>query len=130
MRICAYRGYATRTRVFVFGRVLANRSPAELTEPESLWRNLLNAYRRFETDEVPNVPVALRFEGQEHIVRTDAEGYYLLELPRVEQREETWLAVEARCRLRGEEISATHDIVAPTLRRRVGNHQRPRRHGH
>ncbi|MBA3763372.1 MAG: DUF2183 domain-containing protein [Chthoniobacterales bacterium] len=114
MRICAYRGYATRTRVFVFGRVLANKSPAELTERESLWRNLLNAYRRFETDEVPNVPVVIRFEGREHIVQTDAEGYYDFELPRVQQSKETSLTIEARCKLRGEEVSATHDIVAPT----------------
>ncbi len=114
MRICAYRGYATRTDVVVSGRVLANRSPAGLTQRESLWRNLLNAYRRFETDEVPHAPVAVCFDSHEHSVETDAEGYYYLELPRVAQSDKMWLTAEARCEFRGEQISATHQILAPT----------------
>ncbi len=113
MHICAYRGYATRTRVFVSGRVLANRSPSELRKTESLWRNLIAAYRRFETDEVPNMPVTVRFGNQKHTVRTDAEGYYSLEVARTEQNDQLWLNAEVRCKLGAEEISATHAIVAP-----------------
>ena len=114
MRICAYRGYATRTRVLVSGRVLANRAPVELTERESLWRNLLNSYRRFETDELPHVPVIIQSGGYEHTIETDAEGYYQLELPRIVQTNTaTFLTAEARCSVRGHEISATHEIVAP-----------------
>ena len=114
MRICAYRGYATRTHVFVSGRVLANRSAVRLTERGSVWRNLLNTYQQFETDEVPNIAVMVRFEGQEHAVKTDLEGYYHLELPRIEQNNETWLTARARCKVRSEEICATHEIVSPT----------------
>jgi len=120
MHICAYRGYATRTQVFISGRVLANRWAAALTERESLWRNLLNTYRQFETDEVPNVPVVVRFEGQELTAPTDAEGYYHLELPRIKQSNETWLTAEARCKVRGAEVSATHEIVAPTSEAEFG----------
>ncbi|MBA2623608.1 MAG: DUF2183 domain-containing protein [Chthoniobacterales bacterium] len=114
MRICAYRGYATRRQALVSGRVLSNNSPGELRGSESLWHNLLNSYRQFETDEVPHASVALRFESQEHTVQTDAEGYYHAELPRIEQSDETWLTAEARCMVRGEELSATDEIVAPT----------------
>ncbi|MDB6151047.1 MAG: hypothetical protein JWQ44_2495 [Chthoniobacter sp.] len=114
MRICAYRTYATRTQVLISGRVLANRPPAELRGGDGFWRSLLDAYHRFETDEVPHVPVAIRFEGREHTTHTDREGYYQLELPRHEQSDREWLPVEARCTVRGQEISAAHEIVAPS----------------
>lgn len=114
MRICAYRGYATRTHVLVSGRVLENRSPSELRGDESLWRSLIDAYHRFETDEVPHQPVAVRFEGQEHATETDSEGYYHCELPRTAQSQETWLTAEAHCEACGEPISATHEIIAPS----------------
>ncbi len=113
MRICAYRGYATRTQVFVSGRVLANKTPAGLTERESFWRNLLNTYRQFETDEVPHERVTLRFEDQERALLTDDEGYYHAELPRRAQSDETWLTTEAHCTIRGAEITAAHEILAP-----------------
>ena len=120
MRICAYRGYATPARVFVSGRVLTNKAPGELRGDEGLWRNLVNTYRRFETDEVPNAPVIVRFEGQEHSARTDAEGYYHLELPRRQQSGDTWLTAEARCLIDDAEVTATHDIVAPASATQFG----------
>ena len=111
MRICAYRGYATRTHVLVSGRLLANPAPRELHNGESLWRNLLDAYHRFETDEVPDVPVTVRFEGHEVTAITDREGYYHLELPCDTQGEGPWFTAQASCEVRGEEISATHAIA-------------------
>ena len=76
MHISAYRGYATRSRAFVSGRVLDNCAPSEPRDEDNLWDTLRNAYRRFETDEVPNAPVTIRFEDQEQTVVTDADGYY------------------------------------------------------
>ncbi len=113
MRICAYRGYATRTSVFVSGRVLANTPPSELHDGQSLWRNLVDAYRRFETDELPDVPVTVRHGTNEHTATTDHEGYYHAEVRRNEQSNERWLAAEARCTIDGTDISARHEIVAP-----------------
>ena len=52
MRICAYRGYATSSEAFVAGRVLANKAPGELGDKQSLWRNLIDTYCLFETEEV------------------------------------------------------------------------------
>lgn len=114
MRIDAYRGYATSTEVLVSGRVLSNQSPVELHDGASLWRDLLNAYHRFETDEVPNVPVTVRFNGQERCVNTDADGYYHAELPLTEPNDPGWLTVEARCVVAGEELSAAHEVTAPS----------------
>ena len=113
MRIHAYRGYATRTQILVSGRVLANRRPANSHDGGNLWRNLLDAYHRFETDEIPRLPVTVRFEGEEQTVETDEEGYFHAELARGEETSAPWLTAEARCTIRGEEVSAIHEIVAP-----------------
>ena len=113
MRICAYRGYATPTRVFVSGRVLANKPPSELHDGQSLWRNVVDAYRRFETDELPDVPVTVRIGRVEDTATTDREGYYHLQLPRDEQGDAPWLTADARCAVGDREFAATHEIVAP-----------------
>ena len=113
MRVCAYRGYATSSHAFVSGRVLANRSPGELGDKQSLWRNLIDTYRRFETDEVPNALVTVRFQGQEKTTQTDAEGYYHVELPRTEWSDDLWLTAGAHSQIGDREISAEHEIVAP-----------------
>ncbi len=113
MQICAYRGYATSTHVFLSGRVLENKPPTSGGTEQSLWRHLLNSYRRFETDEVPNADVVVQFAGTEHQTRTDAEGYYHLELPRAGTAEALWLTAQARCIVEGTEVSAVHEIIAP-----------------
>ena len=80
-----------------------------------MWRNVLDAYHRFETDEVPYLPVTIRFNGEEHTVVTDAEGYYHLELSGSERYADTWLTAEARCTVSGREVSGLHEIMAPAL---------------
>ena len=115
MRICAYRGYATASHAFVSGRVLANRAPGELGDKQSLWRNLIDTYRRLETDEVPDAPVTLRFQGEEQTTQTDVEGYYHAALPRKERSDDDlWLTADARSKTGGAELFAQHEIlVAP-----------------
>lgn len=113
MRICAYTGYATSSHAFVSGRVLANKAPGELGDKQSLWRNLIDTYRRFETDEVPNALVTVRFQGLEQTTQTDAEGYYHVEMPRAERSDDLWLTADARSEIGGREILAEHEIVAP-----------------
>ena len=112
MWISAYRGYATRTHVFISGRVLANKRPVDHGKEQSLWRDLLNTYRRFETDEVPNANVVVHFAGAQHETRTDGEGYYHLELPRAGLIDGLRFDAEARCVVRGREMSAVHEIIA------------------
>jgi phosphatidate phosphatase APP1 len=114
MRICAYRGYATRDRAFVVGRVLANTPPANPRDRDSGWRNLRDTYRRFATRELPGVPVTVSLGGREVTAKTDAEGYYDVELPHVLRNEQPWLSAEAHCVVRGQRLSAAHEILAPT----------------
>ncbi len=113
MHICAYRGYATRTHVCVRGRVLANRLPGARRDEDRSWHNLRNTYRRLRTEKVIGALVTVRLGESEGTARTDREGYYRLELPRLASAAGEWLHAEAICEVRGERLSATHDIVSP-----------------
>lgn len=78
--IATHVGHGDATRVTLMGRVLAERPQGGPTEDDGWWDNLLNTYRRFESDEVPDVDVTVRFRGAEVQARTNHEGYYEVEL--------------------------------------------------
>jgi phosphatidate phosphatase APP1 len=74
--VAAYRGFADAQGVELFGRVLAEPPHGGPGEDDGWWDNLLNTYRRFESDEVPGVDLKLRFRDAEFEVSSDHEGYY------------------------------------------------------
>jgi phosphatidate phosphatase APP1 len=78
--IATYRGYADDRTVELTGRVLANRPLGGPMEEADWWDNLLDTYRRFDSDEVPNVEVEVAFRGERSTTMTDQEGYYRLAL--------------------------------------------------
>ena len=80
LQIVTYRSYGTSDRLYVKGRVLKEKVIVKSTGPESLWKNIVNMYRRFETDEVPGAELMVTFQGQQHRVKTDDEGYFVLNL--------------------------------------------------
>ncbi|MBA9078711.1 MULTISPECIES: App1 family protein [Rufibacter] len=96
LHIVPYRSYGTSTRLYVKGRVLANKGISSAADNDTLWKNLVNMYRRFESDEVPNAQLRVKFEGQDHQVVTDKEGYFVLNLapatPLVEEK--SWHEIE------------------------------------
>lgn len=74
--IMPYRGVGNEREVFLKGRVLVDRRLELATDRDTVWRNLLAMYKRFNSREVPNVRVQARFGQQQQIVTTDAEGYF------------------------------------------------------
>ncbi|MEJ8755416.1 phosphatase domain-containing protein [Pontibacter sp. H259] len=80
LQIVPYRSYGTPTRLYVKGRVLVDKGIQKSEEQDTLWENLMNMYRRFESDEVPNARVQLCLNDQVHEITTDAEGYFVLNL--------------------------------------------------
>jgi len=74
--LAAYRGYADERGAELFGRVLAEKPQGGPGEDDTWWDNLLNTYRRFESDEVPAVALKARFRGAEVDAISDHEGYY------------------------------------------------------
>lgn len=74
--LAAYRGYADALGVELIGRVLAEKPGGGPLEDAGWWDNLLDTYRRFESDEVPDVPLRVQYRGGALDLRSDHEGYW------------------------------------------------------
>ncbi|MHB8912353.1 MAG: App1 family protein, partial [Lysobacter sp.] len=74
--IAAYRGYGDAAGVELSGRVLAQPPLDGPQDDDAWWDNLLNTYRRFESDEVPGAALQLSFGGARQRTVSDHEGYY------------------------------------------------------
>lgn len=96
LEIVGFRGHGTRDELRVRGRVVEDRRIPASRDDDTLVDNLVAAWRRFETDEVPDVEVRVAARGLETRVRTDEEGYFQARLrggdPPREARE--WESVE------------------------------------
>jgi phosphatidate phosphatase APP1 len=73
----AYRTYGSSQKIFIKGRVLQDKGIAASAPSDSLFTNLLNMYKRFETDEAPGVTVILDLPGEKQKAITDKEGYFV-----------------------------------------------------
>ena len=89
--IATHLAHGDEGKVVLMGRVLAEAPQGGPGEDDGWWDNLLNTYRRFESDELPDVALTVRFRGAKAQVRTDHEGYYLVELtPQLPQSDALW----------------------------------------
>ncbi len=82
--ISPYRGFGRAQELLVRGRVLVEKRITHADAAEPLWRNVLNTYRRFQSDEVANARVVASFRDAVVESVTDDEGYFLIRLqPRI-----------------------------------------------
>ena len=81
--ILPFFGYGTSERVRIRGRVVEDEGAIASTETDSVWRNIANMYRRFETDEIPYAKVRAIFQNAEIETIADREGYFTAEFDSV-----------------------------------------------
>ena len=74
--VVPYLGYGTDDRVFLKGRVLEDKGVSLGTPEATRWRNLVNTYKRFVSDEVPNAELEFRFGGVRRTLTTNERGYF------------------------------------------------------
>jgi phosphatidate phosphatase APP1 len=74
--IAAYHGYGAAEKLYIHGRVLEEPHLSLSTDNDTLWNNLVNMYRRFESDEIRGARVKARLGSVEQEAVTDAEGYF------------------------------------------------------
>src|SRR5690606_2716375 len=74
--LAAYRGCADERGAELFGRVLGDKPQTGPQEADPWWDNLLDTYRRFESDEIPGVALKAYFRGAGTDAVSDHEGYY------------------------------------------------------
>lgn len=76
LQILSYRSYGNSNCLIVTGRVLQDEGITPARSGASLWENLLNMYRRFESDEVPDAKIKIEFQGQQQEAVTNKEGFF------------------------------------------------------
>lgn len=78
LTITPYVGYGSRERFFLHGRVLRDTGVLPAAEDDSPWHNLLNMYRRMESDEVPGAIVRANYGSVVQEAQCDEEGFFNL----------------------------------------------------
>ena len=79
--VMPYLGYGTPDKLRLKGRVLQDEGIKLKEEDAPFWENLVNMYRRFETDELPYVQLRIWIEEQPPVtVTTDSEGFFDAEI--------------------------------------------------
>lgn len=80
LQILPYRGYGTPDRLLLQGRVLQDEPIGASREQDTLWTNLGNTWKRFESDEMAGVAVRASFGDWSGETLTDAEGYFRFDI--------------------------------------------------
>lgn len=74
--VAGYRSYGNAERVLVRGRAMENEGVTPAGDGDSLWRNLVNSYRRIESDPLPNARVRVTVGGATADLTADDEGFF------------------------------------------------------
>lgn len=92
LQVVPYRTYGTARRIYIKGRVLQDKKIAQAGDKDTIWNNLLNMYKRFESDEIPGARLKVTLPGETHEVITGKEGYFTFDLHPVTPviNEELW----------------------------------------
>ncbi len=80
VQIIPYRTYGTVNRMYVKGRVLEDKKIAAAADQDTILNNIINMYKRFESDEVPGAALQITVHDETHRVVTDKEGYFVLKI--------------------------------------------------
>jgi phosphatidate phosphatase APP1 len=91
-----YRGYGSRSEIFLIGRVFWQSNPRSKTRRGNLLGNLQAIGRRITRHAVPNAAVIARFYGAEETFPTDGDGYFRvhLSLPLPPPLDQPWHTME------------------------------------
>ena len=74
--IICYRGYGNHERAWVHGRVVEKRNIGASTDTDSTLLNLLNTYRRADSDPLRYAPVSIEYAGTTMAMKADDEGFF------------------------------------------------------
>lgn len=118
--IAGYRSYGSAQRVLVRGRAMENEGVTSATDHDSVWRNLVNSYRRIEADPLPNAVIRATVGGTTREITADDEGFFAdwVELPApLVARDDGWVAIDlelvAPSRQAGKIKGSTTALLAP-----------------
>jgi len=80
LKVISFLGYGTSDKLLLSGRILEDNGVVITNEKDGKLQNLVNLYKRFETDEVIGARIRAVFQNVETESVTDSEGYFYLEI--------------------------------------------------
>ena len=111
--VSPYRGFGRPNEMLIRGRVLFEKSITRAREAESVWRNLVNTYHRFETDEVAGAKVRASYRDAVVETVSDDEGHFQVILKPAQLAEHTlWHRVAVELPEHG--ASAVTEVMIPS----------------
>lgn len=78
--ISPYRGFGRGREMLIRGRLLREKQITRATAAEPLWKNLLNTWRRFESDEIAGAKVRVSYRDALVETVTNREGHFQVRL--------------------------------------------------
>ena len=123
--IHAYRGFGSKVGLYLRGRILEDEN-ITITKNASLLKTIRNNFYRWESDEVPHVPVNLQLNGRTYDTVTDGEGYFNfeiadgLELPTSERWHRGGLNAEFDYQGEWRHITTSADFYLPSVNAEFG----------
>ena len=105
--VLAYRGYGNATRAYVSGRAVELRNVSASTDSDSTLRNLLNTYRRADSDPLPFASVKVEYANVSTTLKADDEGFFhgWIELEKPVAGDDEWNEYKAHL------VAPVHDQV-------------------
>jgi phosphatidate phosphatase APP1 len=121
IHILPYRGFGTRERWLIQGRVLQDEPLGAAGEKDRIWRNIENTWRRFESDEVPGARLRVRAPGWEQEVVADGEGYFQAQVePPAFEPTALWQTVELELLQPVPGVRASASVLVPPADAELG----------
>lgn len=109
-QIVAYRSYASGDRVWVQGRLLANKTYGGPKSDDNWWDNLKASYVRWQTHEIPGAEIQLIYGDAKQSVVTNDEGYYAASFV-AKNPSPSGEVVEAVYSSDAVQLKATHEVM-------------------
>ncbi|MGE5221641.1 MAG: App1 family protein [Omnitrophica WOR_2 bacterium] len=90
--ILPYNGYGSPDLLYLKGRVLEDKGIQSARDNDTIWDNLVNMYKRFESDEIPYAQVQATFQTFQEKYTCDEEGFFEVHIEPEEplNRDQPW----------------------------------------
>jgi phosphatidate phosphatase APP1 len=124
--LLAYYGYGNARRAHIHGRALERRNVSASGDADSTIKNLLNTYRRAETDPLPFARVTVEYANTSTAMTADDEGFFSgwIDLPQPISGDDEWneykVSLVAPVHRNAEAATVTGEILVPPASARFG----------
>ncbi|MGZ8295066.1 MAG: App1 family protein [Telluria sp.] len=122
--VIPYLGFGNAERLRLQGRVLSDEAFKQQSHDDSRWSNVMELYRRLESDEVADARVVARFQGREYDAVTDRGGYFSFDITLPEATGAGWHTVDLvlpdHRAAGGEPVAAAAEVLVPPASARFG----------